>query len=138
MAEKKMSRHERMYKTKPTLERGEDGHIGVKEKEADNTQAGVDKVAGTGLHEGMPMHIRHAHERNDMHTRHEVEHSVHDHAKLGSKKEMHSRHESELKSMHKRHESEIESGEHKDIDIKEGHETGKDQSASVTKEAKKE
>jgi hypothetical protein len=34
-----------------------------------------------------------------------------------------------MKAMHGRHEKEIESGEHKDHDIKEGKETGKDNGA---------
>lgn len=116
MAEKKQARHERMYKTKPHLERGEDGHIGVKEKEADKVQSGVDGMK-TEEHHGMPMHVRHHHERHDMHSRHEVEHAMHDHQGLGSKKEMHERHEKERKDMHGRHEKEMESGEHKEMNI---------------------
>jgi len=133
MAEKKMARHSRMYKDSPSMERGEDGKMGVtkrgdketsSEKEADKVQSGDDGVKMT---EGMPTHIRHAHERMDMHKRHEMEHAVHDHNKAGSKAEMHGRHQTEMKNMHKRHESEIEHGEGKDQDIKKGHETGKDQ-----------
>jgi len=142
--EKKLPRHKRLYKDSPKMERGEDGHMGVtkrgdKENEAetaaDAVQSGDDGIYVT---EGMPPHVRHAHERRDMHNRHETEHSVHDHAKAGSKKEMHGRHQKEMKDMHGRHEKEIESGEHKDMDIKEGHETGKDKGASETKSEKKE
>src|SRR4051812_49285377 len=119
MGEKKLPKHERLYKKKPTLERGEDGHVGVKEKEADKAQSGMDDVK---MHEGMPMHIRHAHERMDMNKRHEMEHAVHDHAEAGSKSAMHGRHQLEMKNMHKSHESEIGSGEGRDQDIKKGHE----------------
>lgn len=131
MADKKKPRHERMYSKKPHLERGEDGHMDVKEKEptaaveeADAAQSGVDGVKVNG--EGMPAHARHAHERRDMHNRHETEHAVHDNGKHGEKKEMHERHAKEMKDMHKRHQKEIDAGEHKDQDIKEGRETGKD------------
>lgn len=109
-------RHARMYKSKPHLERGEDGHVGVAEKEADKVQSGTDGVKMTEHEgEGMPMHVRHASERQDMHKRHEVEHAVHDHNKAGSKKELHKRHEIDMKDMHSRHEREIESGEKKDM-----------------------
>lgn len=133
----KEPRHSRMYKTKPHMERGDDGKMAVtkNEKEADKVQSGDDGVKMT---EGMPMNIRHAHERMDMHKRHEIEHAVHDHSKVGSKAEMHGRHQAEMKNMHARHEKEIGSGENKDQDIKKGHETGKDESASEAKSAKKE
>lgn len=140
----KEARHKRMYKDTPHMERGEDGYMGVtkrgdketaSEKEADKTQSGDDGVKMT---EGMPMNIRHAHERMDMHKRHEIEHAVHDHSKAGSKAEMYGRHQAEMKNMHARHEKEIGAGESKDQDIKKGHETGKDESASEAKSAKKE
>jgi len=60
------------------------------------------------------MEARHAHERRDMHNRHETQHAVHDHIG-GPKKELHARHEKEMKDMHKRHEKEIEHGEGKDV-----------------------
>lgn len=114
--EKRKPKHERLYAKKPHLERGEDGNVGVKEKEADKVQSGDDGVKMTEHHgEGMPMHVRHAHERNDMHKRHETEHAMHDHAKAGSKKELHKRHEIDLHDMHGRHEKEIEAGEKKDM-----------------------
>ncbi len=125
--EKKLPKHKRLYKDSPKLERGEDGDVKAvkpsdKEgapsesmKKADEIQSGDDSVKMT---EGMPSNIRHAHERMDMHKRHEVEHAVHDHAKAGAKEEMHTRHESEMKAMHGRHEKEIDAGEHKDQDIK--------------------
>ncbi len=129
--EKRKPRHERMYDEKPHLERDEGGNMAVKkndhrgeheskgEKASDKVQADED---GMKMHEGMPPHIRHAHERMDMHKRHEMEHAVHDHAKGGHKEEMHSRHEKEMKDMHGRHEKEMMAGEHKDEDIKEGKE----------------
>ncbi len=80
-------RHERMYKKKPHLERGEDGHVGVKEKEADKEQSGTDGMKMEEKHgEGMPMHVRHSTERNDMHKRHQMEHAMHEHNKAGPKK----------------------------------------------------
>ncbi len=140
----KAPRHQRMYKNSPELKRGDDGHMGVtkkgdepnkSEEAADDVQSGTD---GMKHDSAMPMHTRHAHERMAMHSRHEMEHSVHDHAEAGSKKEVHGRHEKEMKDMHGRHEKEIEAGEHKDQDIKEGHETAKDKHASESKADKKE
>ena len=116
MAEKKAPRHERMYKAKPHLERGEDGHIGVKEKEADKVQSGTDDMK-MEEHHGMPMHVKHSMERHHMNARHETEHTMHDHHGAGSKKEMHERHEKERKDMHTRHEKEMEAGEHKEMNI---------------------
>ena len=116
--EKKMARHERMYKKKPHLERDEDGHMSVKEKEADKEQSGTDGVKMTEHHgEGLPMHARHAHERREMYNRHEIEHATHEATGGKSKKEMHKRHEIDAKDMHGRHEKEIEAGEHKEMSI---------------------
>lgn len=119
-------RHKRMYKKQPHLERGEDGEVGVAEKEADKVQSGDAGVAMTEHNDGMPAPMRHAHERRDMHNRHETEHSMHEAMNKGSKKDMHTRHEKEMKDMHARHEKEMDSGEGKDQDIKEGKETAKD------------
>ncbi len=128
-------RHKRLYKDSPKLERSEKGDIKAvkpsdKEgapsesmKKADEIQAGDD---GMKVTEGLPPHVRHAHERQSMHARHEMEHSVHDHANAGAKKEMHGRHEKDMKDMHGRHEKEIDSVEKKDQDIKEGSETKKE------------
>lgn len=114
--EKKKPKHERLYSKKPHLERGEDGHVGVKEKEADKVQSGTDGVKMTEHKgEGMPIHVRHSHERHDMHKRQEIEHQMHEHHKAGSKKELHKRHEIDFKDMHSRHEKEIEAGESKDM-----------------------
>lgn len=135
MAEKREPKHKRLYKDSPKLERNEKGDIkSVKPsdkegapsesmKKADEIQSGMDGVKMT---EGLPPHVRHAHERRDMHNRHETEHSVHDNGKGGDKKEMHARHEKEYGDMHKRHDKEMAAGEKKDQDIKEGHETAKD------------
>jgi len=126
----KEPRHERLYKKKPTLERGEDGHVGVKEKEADKVQSGVDGMKMEETHgEGMPMHVRHSAERHDMHKRHEMEHAVHDHHKAGHKKELHKRHQEEMKAMHGRHEKEIEAGESKEMTIGSNNENKKGEKA---------
>lgn len=105
-----MSKAERMYKSKPTLERGEDGNMGVTKKkiENDTDASGTEGVVREG--EGMPSHVRHAMARADLHKRQEAEHMVADHHKTGDKKEMHTRHEKELKALHSQHEKEMESG----------------------------
>lgn len=99
----------RMYRDKPTLERGEDGNMGVKKAtKADEVDAGTEGVVRED--EAMPSHVRHAMARADLHKRQEAEHMVADHHKAGDKKEMHTRHEKELKALHSQHEKEMESG----------------------------
>lgn len=56
--------------------------------------------------EAMPVHVRHSHERHNLHSKHEHEHSIHDHHEEGHKHEMHKRHQEEMKSMHTKHEKE--------------------------------
>ena len=103
----KEGRSSRMYGKGPKLERGEDGHMSVKKHVEKEKEAGAD---GSIREEGMPHHVRHAQERNDMRARHEHEHAMHDHGHEGSKEEMHDRHEAEIKAMHKRHEKELKAG----------------------------
>lgn len=111
MAEKKEPKHSKFYKDSPTLERDSetgDMKVSKKEKKAADVQNGTD---GAMRDEAMPHHVRHAKERHDMHSRHEHEHSMHDHAGHGDKHDMHARHQSEMKAMHKRHDKEGATGE---------------------------
>lgn len=105
-----VSRSEKMYGNSPEMGKDEDGKPTVKrrEKKAAEVSAGTDGEQGA---DGVPMTARHAMERHGMNGRHEMEHSVHDHSKAGSKKEMHERHEKEMKDMHARHEKEMAKGE---------------------------
>ena len=112
-------RSDRMYSKNgegsPTMKRDEEsGEMSVgrhKKKEAD---AGADgAIREGGGEEAMPMHVSHAMARADMNKRHEAEHMVHDHHKAGSKKELHERHEKEMKALHSQHEKEMEMGEEK-------------------------
>ena len=99
-----MSRADKMYKDTPEMKRDEEsGKMGVTKAEKKSAQVS-DGTDGMQQHEEMPPHVRHAHERRDMHHRHETEHMIHDNGKGGSKEELHSRHEKEMKDMHKRHE----------------------------------
>lgn len=116
MAEKKKSRAEKMYGDSPEMKRDEEsGKMAVKkpsqsEKKSKEVEGGTEGAEREGMKDGaMPHHVRHAMGRNDMHARHEHEHSMHDHMKHGDKKEMHARHEKEMRTMHTRHEK--ESGE---------------------------
>lgn len=105
-------RHKRLYKNSPKLERGEGGHMDVvkpSQVESDREQAGIDGMKVSGE---LPAHVRHAHERRDMHNRHETEHAVHDNAAGGDKGEMHARHQREHTDMHKRHAKEYAKSEH--------------------------
>lgn len=98
------SKSERMYKDSPKLERKEDGKMGVsKKKEAVDKEAA--DIADVPVdEEGMPTHARHIMERQAMYGRHEVEHSIHREGK--DKKEVHDRHQKEIKALHKKHEGE--------------------------------
>ena len=108
-----MSRKERMYGKSPTMKRDEEsGEMGVHKKEANEPEKGTEGAIRGG-DEAMPAPVRHVMERHDMHARHEHEHAHHDHMEHGDKKEMHERHEKEMKDMHKRHEKEMGGGEHK-------------------------
>jgi hypothetical protein len=93
--------HKKLYKDSPKLKREDaSGKMAVhKEKNLESEK--VDKAVGTEVPpDGLPMDVRHAHERRDMHNRHETEHAMH----KGDKKEVHIRHQTEMKDMHKRHE----------------------------------
>lgn len=109
MAEKE-PKHVKMYKNSPTLEKKEDGTPYIKKNNPTETEKKTGKVdsgtAGMQEHEGMPIDVRHAHERRDMHSRHETEHMM----TKGDKKEMHTRHVEDMKSMHKKHEKETSTG----------------------------
>ncbi len=108
MAEKE-PKHVKMYKNSPTLETDGDGKKYIKkgpteaEKKTSEQSSGTD---GIEQHEGMPIDVRHAHERRDMHSRHETEHMM----TKGEKAEMHSRHQSDMKALHKKHEKEGSTG----------------------------
>jgi hypothetical protein len=124
----KMAKYERMYKNSPKLERDADGNLGVKKPtQADAVQSGTD---------GVPVHVRHAHERREikhrhvaehhaLHHRHEIEHS---HMEGGKKGELHARHHAEIKAMHGRHE-----GEHREMLSRHEKEHGKDGGKMIAK-----
>lgn len=106
----KEPKHEKFYKDSPKLERDDesgDMKVSKGEKKSVDVQNGTD---GAQRDEAMPHHVRHAKERHDMHSRHEHEHSMYDHAGQGDKHEMHERHHGEMKAMHKRHEKEVKTG----------------------------
>lgn len=58
----------------------------------------------------MPMHARHAMDRERMHGKHMAEHAAHDHGKKGDKSDMHERHHAEMKSLRRSHEKEFKAG----------------------------
>lgn len=93
-----MAKHN-LYDETPSMKRGDDGKMGVKKSEKKTPAKSEDVSASFGL----PMHVMHAHERQSMHARHEMEHGAHGPGK-GSKTEMYSRHQKEMKDMHARHE----------------------------------
>lgn len=103
-------RHEKMYANSPELKRDEEsGKMKAHKSEGkihSEASRNADGTDGMPVHEGLPPHVRHAHERRDMHNRHETEHAVHDNHHGASKKEMHGRHQKEMADMHKRHEKE--------------------------------
>lgn len=103
MAEKKKSKQDKFYGNPPKAERGDEGKMEVKKSEKTKGSPTSDD-AGT---EGVPVEVRHGSERRDMHSRHTMEHAIADHAGKKDKKEMHKRHEGEMKSMHDRHEKEL-------------------------------
>lgn len=85
----KESRHKRMYKDSPTLERGDDGSMApVKpsQKKADAVQAGSEGVQGGT--DGEPDTV------------------PEDDARMQEIKDMHKRHQTELAAVHKRHQKE--------------------------------
>lgn len=94
-----MAKHN-LYDETPSMKRDDDGKMGVKKAEKKPESKSGSESASSSL----PVHVMHAHERQSMHARHEMEHSVHDTGKGGDKKEMHVRHQKEMKDMHTRHE----------------------------------
>ncbi len=104
-----------MYKGSPKIGKGANGKAAVEkgpteaEKTAntENGQQGGEPVT----EEAMPTPVRHMKAHHDLHAKHMQEHAMHDHAKHGDKKEMHSRHEAELKALHKMHEKQAMAGE---------------------------
>lgn len=97
-----MAKH-KLYDETPEMKRDDEGKMGVKKPE----MKGKDKPQLESAAAGLPAHVRHAHERRDMHNRHETEHATHDNMIPGASKEpMHTRHEKEMKDMHTRHETE--------------------------------
>lgn len=95
-----MAKHS-MYDETPSIAHDEEGNSKVKKAEKKKE---VPKEKTEMASSGLPSHVRHAHERRDMHNRHEVEHAMHDNGKGGDKKEMHARHKKEMMDMHSRHE----------------------------------
>lgn len=80
MATEKGARHKRLYKDSPKLERGEDGSMkptkpSEKQKKADAVQSGGDEETK----------------------------EPHEEARIQEIKDMHSRHETEMKAIHARH-----------------------------------
>ena len=87
---------DKMFGNSPKSERDpEDGKVKVKKSDKSEDKEAV--TEGGAESEGA-----------DISGRHEMEHMMH---KGGDKKEMHARHEEELKMMHKRHEKEHGKGE---------------------------
>jgi len=95
-----MARHS-MYDETPKIEHDGEGKAHVKKSEKKKEPAKREEASASS---GLPTHVRHAAERRDMHSRHEMEHSVHDASNAGSKSEMHTRHIKEKKDMFTRHE----------------------------------
>lgn len=100
-------RTERMYKDSPKLERdGESGHVEAKKSKSEEKNPSsktAEKDSGTeGENRGgeSDMHAGHVLDRHHMYAKHEHEHAIH---KGGDKKEMHERHQAEMKAMHKMH-----------------------------------
>ena len=98
---------DKMFGNSPKMER--DGEKMVVKKKAaekegkDTTGEAEDQGSG----EAVPMMVRHAMERSDMHHAHERAHHMHDVGKHGDKKELHATHEKMMKDLHSRHEKEM-------------------------------
>lgn len=90
-----MSKSSKLYKDSPTVDRDEEGTVGIKKpSKADAEDEGLEGNPLPGAGDGMPvqveeMHKRHIKEMSDMHKRHEDEH-----------KDMHKRHQKEIKKAH--------------------------------------
>lgn len=96
-----------MYDETPSIKHDDEGKTRVekpKKKESKEHPEGKDKNESAAS--GLPAHVMHAHERQSMMARHEMEHSVHDNGVGGDKKAVHTKHQKEMKDMHTRHEKE--------------------------------
>lgn len=94
-----MAKHD-MYDETPSMKRDGDGKMSVKKAEKKPKE---NKTETPSASSGLPVHVMHAHERQSMNARHEMEHAAHDAGKGGDKKEMYARHMTEAKAMHTRH-----------------------------------
>ena len=99
-----MAKHH-MYDESPAIKHDMEGHTKVEKTPKKEQGDGPEDKGVEG--EGFPIHAKHAHERHLMHSRHEHEHALHEHHKMGDKHEMHARHEKEHHEMHTRHEKEM-------------------------------
>ena len=110
--EERESQAKKMYGHSPKLEREEGGKMSVKKGEKEKSpEMGKESENESGSGDALPVHVRHSMDRHHLHAKHETEHSMHDHMEHGGKKEMHERHEKEMKEMHHRHEKELGDGE---------------------------
>lgn len=99
-----MARGEKMYRNSPKMERDvESGKMKVTKPESAAPEL-------NDADQGIPVHVRHAMERQDVAMRHEREHAMVDYGKSGDKGEMLSRHQQEMKEIHKRHMKEMSKG----------------------------
>lgn len=92
-----------MYDETPSIKHDDEGKTRVEKSKKKEPEG---KKDSTPAAEGLPAHVMHAHERQSMMARHEMEHSVHDNGVGGDKKAMHTKHQKEMKDMHTRHEKE--------------------------------
>ena len=98
---------DKMFGNSPKSERDpEDGKVKVKKSDKAEDKEAV--TEGGAESESADVGGRHSMDRMAMHHKHEMEHMMH---KGGGKKEMHGRHEEEMKMMHKRLEKEHGKGE---------------------------
>ena len=95
-----MARSGDLYKSSPTMKRGEDGNMGVSKPAAASGEQGAGANMAAGAEDGSidgaamkphveAMHERHMREMKDMHKRHEDEHG-----------DMHKRHQKEHATLH--------------------------------------
>ena len=95
---------ERMYGNSPKLERDESGSVKIKKSETKAPEG----AEANGGGEGVPVLVKHAAERAELHHKHEHEHHMHDLGKESTdKKDLHEKHEREFSEMHERHEKEL-------------------------------
>ena len=124
-----------LYDETPTIKGTAEGKPKVVKPTAKEKSDGASEEAVK--EEGFPIHSRHAHERHQMHAKHEHEHSLHEHKHgVHGKEEMHTRHEGEVKAMHTRHEKEAGEGHGAGKESGEGGAEGKvsEPTKKITKE----